>query len=389
MTSNHRLAPARDLLLFTPGPLTTSKTVKQAMLRDLGTWDREFIEVVADVRKSLLDIAGVTKQQGYEVVLMQGSGSFGLESVVTSVIPTHGKLLVPVNGAYGERIARMAGMQGIPLTTLNYPPSQPPDAADVRAALIADPAITHVMVVHCEITSGILNPIAAIGRVAAEFNTKFMVDAMSSFGAIPIDMPYIGIDFLVSSSNKCLEGVPGLSFIVCRRTALEATEGWARSWCFNLLDQWRYMERTGLFRATPPTHVILALAQALAEMEAEGGVAARGIRYCDNHSQLVRGMRRLGFREYLPPELQSPIITTFLCPQHTRFDFREFYDRLHGRGHVIYFGKIAGADCFRVGNIGRIFPSDIDDLLAAMARTLWDMRVALDPTTTPITAITP
>lgn len=377
MTDRLRPAPARDLLLFTPGPLTTSKTVKQAMLRDVGTWDREFSEVVAQVRRSLLTIAGLSQQTGYEVVLMQGSGSFGLESVVTSVTPPQGKLLVLVNGAYGDRIAKMAVMQSIAVTALRYPECQPPAADDVRAALAADPAITHVVVVHCETTSGMLNPIEPIGRVVKEFGKTFVVDAMSSFGAIPIDLPGIGIDFLVSSSNKCIEGVPGFSFVVCRRAALEASEGWARSWCLDLLEQWRYLERTGLFRCTPPTHVVLAFAQALVELEEEGGLPARGGRYRANHQRLVCGMQRLGFREFLPPELQSPIITTFLSPPHANFDFRKFYDRLHDRGHVIYFGKVTSADCFRIGNIGRLFESDIDDLLGAIARTLEEMDVVL------------
>jgi 2-aminoethylphosphonate-pyruvate transaminase len=377
MSDDARLAPARDPLLFTPGPLTTSKTVKQAMLRDVGSWDREFSQVVAGVRRSLLAVAGVSQRQGYEAVLMQGSGSFGLEAVVTSVTPPQGKLLVLVNGAYGDRIAKMAAMQSIALATLKYAESQPPAAEDVRVALAADPAITHVVVVHCETTSGMLNPIEPVGRAAKEFGKTFIVDAMSSFAAIPIDLPGMGIDFLVSSSNKCIEGVPGFSFVICRRDALEATEGWARSWCFNLLDQWRYMEKTGLFRCTPPTHVLLAVAQALRELEAEGGVPARGGRYRANHQQLVGGMRLMGFREFLPPELQSPIITTFLAPPHPNFDFPEFYDRLHDRGHVIYFGKVTSADCFRIGNIGRIFPADIDDLLGAIARTLEEMGVTL------------
>jgi len=376
MSEHSRPAPARDLLLFTPGPLTTSKTVKQAMLRDVGSWDREFSEVVAKVRSSLLAVAGVSKSQVYEAVLVQGSGSFALEAVVTSFTPPQGKLLVLVNGAYGDRIAKMAAMQSIAVTTIKYAESHPASADDVRAALATDPAITQVVVLHCETTSGMLNPIESIGEVAREFGKTFIVDAMSSFGAIPIDLPGIGIDYLVSSSNKCIEGVPGFAFVICRREALEASEGWARSWCFNLLDQWRYMEKTGLFRCTPPTHVILAFAQALGELEAEGGVTARGERYRANHQRLVCGMRRLGFREYLPPELQSPIITTFLAPPHPNFDFREFYDRLHNRGHVIYFGKVTSADCFRIGNIGRIFESDIDDLLGAIERTLQEMDVA-------------
>ncbi len=377
MPDRSRISLARDLLLFTPGPLTTSKTVKQAMLRDVGSWDREFSDVVARVRHSLLEVGGVSRQKGYEAILMRGSGSFGLEAVVTSVTPPHGKLLVLANGAYGERIAKMAAMQSIAISTLKYPESQSPAAEDVRRALAADGSITHVVVVHCETTSGILNPIEAIGAAAKEFGKTFIVDAMSSFGAIPIDLPGIGIDYLISSANKCIEGVPGFSFVLCRREALEATEGWARSWCFNLLDQWRYMEKTGLFRCTPPTHVVLAFAQALAELEAEGGVATRGERYRANHQRLVCGMRRLGFREYLPPELQSPIITTFLAPPHPRFDFPKFYDRLNEQGHVIYFGKVTSANCFRIGNIGRIFLSDIDDLLGAIGRTLLEMEVTL------------
>jgi len=377
MSDHLRRWPARDLLLFTPGPLTTSKTVKQAMLRDVGSWDREFSEVVAGVRSSLLAVAGVSKQQGYEAVLVQGSGSFALEAVVTSFTPPQGKLLVLVNGAYGDRIAKMAAMQSIAVTAIKYAESQPVAAADVRAALAADPAITHVVVVHCETTSGMLNSIGPIGQAVREFGKTLILDAMSSFAAIPIDLPGIGIDFLVSSSNKCIEGVPGFAFVICRRDALAASQGWARSWCLNLFDQWRYMEETGLFRCTPPTHAVLAFAQALRELEAEGGVAARGERYRANHQRLVYGMRRLGFREYLPPELQSPIITTFLAPPSPSFDFREFYDRLHDRGYVIYFGKVTSADCFRIGNIGRIFESDIDDLLGAIERTLQEMDVVL------------
>jgi 2-aminoethylphosphonate-pyruvate transaminase len=377
MSDHSRPSPARDLLLFTPGPLTTSKTVKQAMLRDVGSWDCEFSEVVAGVRSSLLGLAEVSQEQGYEAVLVQGSGSFALEAVVTSFTPPQGKLLVLINGAYGDRIAKMAAMHSIAVTSIKYAESQPVAAADVRAALAADPAITQVVVVHCETTSGMLNPIESIGPVVKEFGKKFIVDAMSSFAAIPIDLPGIGVDVLISSSNKCIEGVPGFAYVICRRDALEASEGWARSWCLDLFDQWRYMEKTGLFRCTPPTHVVLAFAQALSELEVEGGVAARGARYRANHQALVRGMRRMGFREYLPPELQSPIITTFFVPQHPHFEFRNFYDRLHHRGHVIYFGKVTNADCFRIGNIGRLFESDIDDLLAAIERTLHEMDVVI------------
>ena len=368
---------ARDRQLFTPGPLTTSRTVKQAMLRDLGSRDVEFIDTVRRVRESLLAVAGLSRKGGYEAVLMQGSGTCGIESVVSSTVPPEGRLLVIINGAYGERIAEIASVLKIDTAILRCPEDTPPDVDDVDRRLAADPAITNVAVVHCETTTGIMNPIERIGRVVRKHGKTYFIDSMSAFGAVPFDFEACGIDYLVSSANKCVEGVPGFSFAVCRRDALVATEGWARSLSLDLLAQWRGLEANGQFRFTPPTHAILAFQQALRELEAEGGSEGRAERYRANYRCLVAGMRELGFAAYLRPELQGHIITSFRYPDDVRFTFEEFYEELNARGFVIYPGKVSNADCFRIGSIGRIFESDVRALLAAVRDTLAGMGVKI------------
>jgi 2-aminoethylphosphonate-pyruvate transaminase len=360
-------------LLFTPGPLTTSPAVKRAMLRDLGSRDQKFAEVVRTVRCGLLAVAGVSREQGYEAVLMQGSGTFGVEAVLTCAAPSGGKWLIVSNGAYGERMARICQVHRIAHAVLRCPEDTRPDLAALDQALAADPTITGVAAVHCETTTGILNPAEEIGRVAKRHSKTYALDSMSAFGGVEFDLPASAADFLVSSSNKCLEGVPGLSFCLCRRDALLATAGWARTLSLDLLDQWRALEQTGQFRFTPPTHVVLALAQAIAELAAEGGVCGRAARYRANQAALLAGMRALGFVEYLAPELQSPLITSFHYPADERFDFPTFSDRLNDLGFVIYPGKVSHADCFRIGTIGRIFPEDIRDLLQAIEQTLADL----------------
>ena len=382
MTALKLIASAKDKTLFTPGPLTTSQTVKQAMLRDLGSRDSAFIKSVHRIRQMLLDVAevpgsDVAGDNGYEVVLMQGSGTFGLESVIGSTVPMDGKLLVIINGAYGDRIARIARVLKIETTTLEYPSDVAPSAADVERVLTDDKAITNVVVVHCETTSGIMNPIEQIGEVVARHRKTYFVDSMSAFGAVPFDFEKCKIDFLVSSANKCIEGVPGFSFTICRRAALLAIEGCARSVSLDLLAQWRGLELNGQFRFTPPTHVILAFEQALRELATEGGVEGRAARYLANNETLLSGMRDIGVAEYLPRDRQGVIITAFRYPDHPRFQFEEFYGRLNDKGFVIYPGKVADIDCFRIGNIGRLFKSDILALLAAILSTLDEMGVTL------------
>jgi 2-aminoethylphosphonate-pyruvate transaminase len=371
------LPAARDKLLFTPGPLTTSLPVKQAMLHDAGSWHFEFNTLVKQIREELLALAGVSRENGYEAILLQGSGTFGVEAVFSTCVPRNGKVAVLANGAYGERMVLMLQHAGIDHHVLRTPEDTPNDPEALDRALAGDAAITHVAAVHCETTTGILNPIAELGQVARRHNKTYVVDAMSSFAAIPIDLVSGGIDFLISSANKCIEGVPGFSFVIARREKLLASEGCARSLSLDLLGQLKGFEKNGQFRYTPPTHSILAFAQALRELAQEGGIPARAARYRRNHEVLLEGMRQLGFRVYLDPNVQSYIITSFYFPSDPRFTFQEFYRRLSDRGYIIYPGKISQADTFRIGSIGRLFESDMRALVSAIGEVIRDMGVKL------------
>jgi len=376
MNNKPKIPTWKDKILFTPGPLTTSRIVKQAVLRDLGSRDYEFIRIVADIRQRLLEIGGVA-DNGYEAIIMQGSGTFSLESVISSTISPGGKLLVIINGAYGRRIAQIAKVYDIEVVPLTYPENRPPDLAEIEAALIADDAITSVAVIECETTTGIINPIKEIGEIVKRSGRDYFVDAMSSFGAIPINLVECGIDYLVSSANKCIEGIPGFGIILARRDTLLKTEGYARTFSLDLLAQFLRLEKDGQFRFTPPTHSLLAYHQALLELEAEGGVEGRAARYRANFETLISGMRAIGFEEYIRTEDQGYIITSFPYPDHPNFNFEEFYRRLNDQEYVIYPGKVSQADCFRIGSIGRIFPADVRSLLAAIRETLEVMEVVL------------
>jgi 2-aminoethylphosphonate-pyruvate transaminase len=366
----------KDKALFTPGPLTTSRTVKQAMLRDLGSRDREFITLVKDIRHRLVSLGNVSEPD-YTAVIVQGSGTFGIESVISSVIPPDGKLLVLVNGAYGRRMVQIAETLHIDHIALTCPENERPWPAEVATVLEQASGVTHLAIVHCETTTGIFNPVEEIGEIARAHNVRYLVDAMSSFGAVPLDLATCGIDYLISSANKCIEGVPGFAFVLAQRSALLETQGFARSLSLDLFSQWEGLETNGQFRFTPPTHTLLAFHQALCELEAEGGVMGRAARYRANYETLIDGMRALGFVEYLAPELQGYIITSFRYPEHAKFDFARFYEGLSDQGYVIYPGKLSHADCFRIGNIGHISPSDVRALLAAIATTLDEMEVTL------------
>ncbi len=376
MDPNPAIPNWKDKILFTPGPLTTSRTVKQAMLRDLGSRDSTFIELIKDIRNRLLEIGQVHKGD-YEAIIMQGSGTSGLEAVVSSMVPPDGKLLVIVNGAYGRRITLIAETLNIDVVTLVYAENSTPDLAEIESTLTADNLITHVVAVHCETTTGIINPIEEIGSLVNQFGKIYFVDAMSSFGAIPFNLAKCEVDYMVSSANKCIEGVPGFSIILAKQETLLATEGYARSLNLNLLAQWKGLEANGQFRFTPPTHALLAFHQALLELETEGGVDGRAARYRGNYETLIAGMRAMGFEEYIRPEDQGYIITSFPYPDHPNFNFEEFYQALNEKDYVIYPGKVSEADCFRIGSIGHIFPADIRALLAAIRETLEMMEVVL------------
>lgn len=362
---NHLILPENPYLLLTPGPLSTTKSVKSVMLRDWCTWDDDYHEIVQGIRKQLVALAGGGND--YTAVLMQGSGTFSVEATIITAVPLTGKLLVLANGAYGRRIGEITKRAGIPLLLHDSGETAPPDLVRLETALAEDHGITHVAVVHCETTTGMLNPVEAVGDVVRRYGKVYIVDAMSSFGGIPIDVQALGAHFLISSANKCIQGVPGTGFVIAERSALEQTRGRARSLSLDLYDQWETMERQpGKWRFTSPTHVVRALAQALWELEAEGGVPRRWERYRNNHRILVEGMAALEFSPLLPPKWQSPIITAFRNPSHPHFAFEKFYVRLKARGFVIYPGKVTDQETFRIGNIGDVHETDIRRLLTAV-----------------------
>ena len=365
--------PRRDPWLLTPGPLTTSRAVKEAMLHDWGSRDAEFIKLNARVRERLVELAG---GQGTHVcVPLQGSGTFIVEAMIGTLVPRSGKLAVLINGSYGTRMVRMCEYLGRDRVVLETPEDTPVDPAALDAALAADAAITHVVVVHCETTSGVLNPVEEIAAVTGSRGRRLLVDAMSAFGALPLDAAATSYDALVASSNKCLEGVPGIGFAIIRRSALEGARGNASSLSLDLYDQWVAMEKTRQWRFTPPTHVLAALDQALAEHAAEGGVAGRGARYANNCRILVEGLRALGFETLLPDALQAPIIVTVRMPADPKFNFESFYDRLSRRGFVIYPGKLTVADSFRIGCIGRLGEHEMRGVLRAIGEILAETGV--------------
>lgn len=366
---------SNQYVLLTPGPLTTTTTVREAMLKDWCTWDDDYnLEIVQVIRSQLIQLA--SSYPGYTSVLMQGSGTASVEACIGSVVPDTGKLLVIDNGAYGARIAEIAQYLNLNHRVMQLGETNPASAQDIDEVLQNDDSITHVAVVHCETTTGMLNPIEPISAVVKKHGRVMIVDAMSSFGGIPMDLGELGIDFLISSANKCIQGVPGFGFVIARQVELEQCAGRARSLSLDLYAQWCCMEeQKGKWRFTSPTHTVRAFHQALIELQEEGGVAARFQRYSQNQRLLVEGMERLGFRCLLNPSLHSPIITSFYSPEHPEYDFKRFYLLLKQLGFVIYPGKVSNADCFRIGNIGDVYPIDIETLLKAICEAkYWELN---------------
>lgn len=364
-----------DPFLLTPGPLTTSRSVKEVMIHDWGSRDARFIEINRGVLRRLPELINGTDD--FVTVPMQGSGTFAVEAMLTTMVPPEGEVLVLVNGAYGHRAKRILDIARRAAVVHETPEDTPPDLDAIDRVLKDGHSITHVFAVHCETTSGILNPIEDIAGLAEKHGKRLLIDAMSAFGAIPLDAREIRFDAVAASSNKCIEGVPGLGFVLCRREALARCAGNATTLVLDLFDQQQALERTGQYRFTPPIHVIVAFHQALEEHRAEGGVAGRGARYAENCRILVEGMRELGFTTLLPDALQAPIIVTFHMPTDERFDFQRFYDGLKARGYVIYPGKLTVADSFRIGCIGRLAAAEMQGALAAVKEVLEELGVAV------------
>lgn len=367
----YEFIPDNPYILLTPGPLSTSKGVRNALLRDWCTWDDDYNkDIVQNIRTRIVKIATGDKFSDYTAVLMQGSGSFSVEACLSTVVPKDGKLLILTNGAYGDRMITMCKVMGVNYVQISVPETQTVSTDSIIAELEKHIDITHVATVHCETTTGILNPIKDIAKISKEYGKVVIVDAMSSFGGIEIDMPTLDIDYLISSSNKCIQGVPGFAFVIAKRKELERCEGNARSHSLDLYDQWKTMDKSGKWRFTSPTHVVRAFYQALNELEQEGGISARYKRYCENNKVLIEGMNSLGFKQLLPLEIQSPIITSFYYP-YDSFDFGKFYQSMKSKGYVLYPGKISQADTFRIGNIGDVYPSDIEKLIQAIKTAIY------------------
>lgn len=356
----------RNYLLLTPGPLSTSESVRNAMLQDWCTWDKDYNEgIVTPIRKGLLDIAGLD-EENYTTVLLQGSGTYCVEATIGAAVKPSDKLLILANGAYGKRMAEIATYYHINYELVSLHETELITEEVARKALEKYPNITHLSMVHSETTTGLLNPIEEVAEVIKGKNITFIVDAMSSFGGVPIDIRQLNIDFLISSANKCIQGVPGFGFIIAKKEKLMATKGNARSLSLDIYAQWETMEKgNGKWRFTSPTHVVRAFFQAMKELNEEGGIRVRYERYQENHRVLVEGMRKLGFKTLLPDTSQGPIITSFLYP-NADFNFADFYQQLKAKGFVIYPGKISDADTFRIGNIGDIFPTDMEALIQAI-----------------------
>ena len=372
---NRAASETGDPLLLTPGPLTTSKSVKEVMVHDWGSRDATFLKINRSVLDSLPQIAHAADD--FVTVPVQGSGTFAVEAMLTSFVPPKGKVLLLVNGAYGQRAKKILDIARRKSIVHETPEDTPPDLGKVEAILKKSKAITHIFVVHCETTSGIVNPIEEIGRLAKKYEKIYLVDSMSAFGALPLDANKIHADAIAASSNKCIEGVPGLGFVLARKSVIQTLKGNATTLVLDLHDQWQNFEKTGQYRFTPPIHVIVSFHQALTEFFEEGGQSGRGGRYSENCKTLVEGMRELGFKTLLPDHLQAPIIITFHMPTNENFVFQTFYDGLKDRGYVIYPGKLTVADSFRIGCIGRLYPKDMRSAVAAVRDVLEDMNVSL------------
>ena len=364
----------RQPILLTPGPLTTSDRTREAMLRDWGSWDGDFNQITARIRRETLRI--VHGEETHECVPLQGSGTFSVEAAIGTLVPRDGHVLVPNNGAYCQRIAKICRALGRRHQSIDYAEDTQVKAADIDRVLAADPSITHVALVHCETGAGVLNPLHEIAMVVAKHGRSLIVDAMSSFGAIDIDARQTPFDAVVAASGKCLEGVPGMGFVIVRRSVLERCEGNSHSLAMDLYDQWAYMNRTMQWRFTPPTHVVAALDQAIAQYVDEGGLEARGARYARNCRALIDGMAKLGFRPFLDPSIQAPIIVTFHAPDDPAYDFKTFYQEVKRRGYILYPGKLTQIETFRVGCIGHFGEAGIPGAVAAIAETLESMGIS-------------
>ncbi|MEG0274063.1 MAG: 2-aminoethylphosphonate--pyruvate transaminase [Longicatena sp.] len=346
----------KQRVLLTPGPLTTSARVKQAMQVDAGTRDKDYQDIVQNIRHSLLQLAHA-KEDNYSCVLLQGSGTYGVESVLTSTIRNDQKLLILANGSYGQRMEQICKKANVPYVLKSFSMIEALPITDIEKE-IAREDITHVAYIHCETTAGVLNDIKAIQAIIHKHGKISIVDAMSSFASVEISIEELGIDYLITSSNKCMHGVPGIAIVFARRELLDTCKDISHSLSLDLYAQYYDMETSpGSFRFTSPTHVILALQEAILELEEAGGIVSRSKRYYHIQKEIYDAMSMHGFDILVDRSIQSPVITTYLNPQG--FNFDDFYAYFKEHGFLLYSGKLPGIDAFRIGNIGHIMDEDI------------------------------
>jgi len=361
------------MLLLIPGPVTTRPEVRSAMAQDLAPWDNDFRTFLLTLRDRILRAAGGVPGT-HSVLPLQGCGHFITEAAVRSLVPPGGKLLVPDTGAYAQRMVRLAREAGRSVATLPIDAHRPTDPAAVGAALAADPAITHVGVVYSETGSGVIHDATAIGPVVREAGRRMIVDAVSAFGALPLDLStQPEIDALVFTSNKCIEALPGVGFAVARIDALAANAGNAGSWSFDLNDV-HLRSDGGSFRFTPPAQVLAAFDRAMDFWELEGQ-PARLARYTANMRVFYDGMIDLGLTPWLSRDAQGPIIVNIHAPADPEWDLQRFVDALKRRGVLISNFFNTPTPTFRVGCIGAITPDDMAGAVASMAAAMNELGI--------------
>jgi 2-aminoethylphosphonate-pyruvate transaminase len=365
--------PEDEPLMLTPGPATLSMRVKRAMLHDYASGEQKMLDAIAFSRRYILDLCNGAGTHG--AVPIVGSGTSGNEAAIGTLVPENGKLLIHTNGVYGDRLVEIARKIRVPYASFRTAPFTPPTPKQFEAMLDADPAITHVMIVHCETSTGILNPVEEVAALCRKRGVALLIDAVASFGAFALDAKKLGYDAVVCSANKGLQAPPGLAWVVAKKTALEAAKGNAPSLTLDLWDQDQHLERTGMFRFTPATHLLLGMAEALREHAEEGGIEARQARFRASWRRLVDGMRQMGFRTLLEDEVASPIVATFHDPPDPNYSFKRLYDGMKARGFIIFPGRLAAANTFRLACIGIVTERDIGRALDAMAETLRQMGV--------------
>ena len=364
-----------DKKLLTPGPLTTSSSTKEAMLHDWGSRDKKFIDLNSSIRESLVRL--IDGDNYYQCVPMQGSGTFAVESMVSSLTSKNSKILILINGAYGQRMKKMCTYLNRDFIQYEVAEHEVHDLIKIEE-LIDNNNLTHVFTVYCETTSGILNPIEEIAKLAEKKKLSLFIDAMSAFGALPLSAKKIRFDAVAASSNKCLEGVPGVGFILVKNEVIQNAKGNSHSLSLDLFDQWEAMEKNKQWRFTPPTHVLAAFNQAIKEHEKEGGVEGRYKRYKNNCSIICKGMKDLGFEQLLPNKLQAPIIITFKQPKDVNFNFEKFYNALSDKNFLIYPGKLTVAETFRIGCIGNLNEKDMYDTIKAVKDVIKELSLKIN-----------